>query len=251
MEKIKTIIVDDESLSRESLKEALKYFPQVEMVRECANGFEAVTAVSEAKPDLVFLDIRMPKLDGFDVVEMLGEKAPLVVFVTAFDEYALKAFEKEAMDYILKPVTRQRLEITIKRMEEKIKSLAHGSFDNLVQYHQNSSAPLKRILVRTGNDVNILGVKNISHFQACDDYVKIFEQKKTYLKFARLTSLETLLDPENFCRVHRSYIINVDYLAKIEPYSKEKKIAVLKNGHKVPISKKGYTKLMSVFSIQE
>lgn len=240
MSKITVLIVDDEPLARESLRTALREFQDVEILRECANGFEAVQAVQQLKPDLLFLDIQMPKLDGFDVVELLGKDAPLIVFVTSYDEYALRAFEAEALDYILKPVKTERLEKSIQRVRQQVKI----DFEPLIDKHRDSMAPLNRILVRSGYDVVIIPAKDIVYFEAQDDYVKIFTREgKSYLKSDRMNNLEKTLDNRSFCRIHRSYIMNIEFLKKIEPYSKDSRLAILQTGAKLPISRAGYTRL--------
>jgi two-component system LytT family response regulator len=240
MEKIKAVMVDDEPLARESLKAALEGFEDVEIMRECGNGFEAVQAVQELKPDLVFLDIQMPRLDGFDVVELLGKDAPLIVFVTSYDEYALRAFEAEALDYLLKPVKPERLQKCIQRVRELVKM----DFEPLIDRHHDSMAPVNRILVRSGYDVVIIPAGDILYIEAQDDYVKVYTREgKSHLKSERMNKLEKMLDARTFCRIHRSYILNVECLKKIEPYSKDSRLAILRNGARLPISRAGYTRL--------
>jgi two-component system LytT family response regulator len=246
--KINTIIVDDEALARESLKQVLERFDDIQIINECTNGFEAVQAVHQLKPDLIFLDIQMPKLDGFDVVELLGNESPLIIFVTSYDEYALRAFEAEALDYLLKPVQPERLEKAVERVREQCQLKSSQPFDTLINKHRNFQAPLSRILIRLGTDVFILPVKDIIYFEAQDDYVKVYthEQGKSFLKYERMSHLEKMLDPQYFCRIHRSYIININFLRKIEPYSKDSRLAILENGKKLPISRAGYNRLMEL-----
>lgn len=240
MSNITVLIVDDEPLARESLRTALQEFEDVDVLQECANGFEAVQAVQKLKPDLLFLDIQMPKLDGFDVVELLGKEAPLIVFVTSYDEYALRAFEAEALDYILKPVKSQRLQKSIQRVRQQVKI----DFEPLIEKHRDSMAPLNRILIRSGYDVIIIPTKDIVYLEAQDDYVKIHTREgKSFLKSQRMSTLEKTLDSTSFCRIHRSYIMNIEFLKKIEPYSKDSRLAKLQNGARLPISRAGYTRL--------
>ena len=247
MNKIRALIVDDEPLARKALKEALSQINDVEIVGECSNGFEVIKEVGENKPDLIFLDIQMPKLDGFDVVELLGEESPMIIFVTAYDEYAIRAFEAHALDYLMKPVRVERLqqagERTKKQMELKIRQSTNG----LIQSRKDELIPVSRILVRDGSKVFIIPVGDITHIQAEDDYVRIFTSEKSYLKLERMNRLEQTLDPSCFCRIHRSYILNIDYLSKIEPFSKDSKVAILTNNISLPISRSRYEQLMKLF----
>ncbi len=241
---IKAIITDDEPLARESLKAVLEGFDDIDIVAECGNGFEAVQAVQRLKPDLLFLDIQMPRLDGFDVVELLGEDAPFVIFATSYDEYALRAFETEALDYLLKPVKAERLQITIQRVRENMRLKQPQPFETLIDKHRGLHGPLTRVLIRSGTDVIIIPVEEIHYFEAQDDYVKTFTSDKSYLKNERMSRLEKQLAPGAFCRIHRSYIINIGYLKKIEPYTKDSRLAIMSGGQKLPISRTGYTRLM-------
>jgi len=245
-EKITSIIVDDEALGRESLKEVLKHFEDIEIIGQCANGFEAVQAVQQSKPDLIFLDIQMPKLDGFDVVELLGKEPPAIIFVTAYDEYALRAFEAEALDYLLKPVSLQRLEKSMERVRERLLDKTPQKMERFIDSHQENMAPLSRILIRDGIDIHILPVEDIIYIEAQEDYVKFYTQEKSFLKLEKMSNLEKVLDPQYFCRIHRSYILNINYLVKIEPYSKDNRIAKLKNGKTLSISRTGYNRLMEM-----
>jgi two-component system LytT family response regulator len=244
--KIRAIIVDDEALARASLREALDQFEDIEIIKECANGFDAIREIQQSKPDLIFLDIQMPRLDGFDVVELLGKEAPFIVFVTAYDEYALRAFEADALDYLLKPVTAERLGKSIRRLREKLRAVSPPKMEQFIEHHLAHSAPLTRILIRDGTDVHIIPVEDMIYCEAQEDYVRIYTENRSYLKLERMSNLEKTLDPRNFCRIHRSYLLNIDYLAKIEPYSKDSRIAKLKDGKALPISRSGYNRLMEL-----
>jgi two-component system, LytTR family, response regulator len=252
---ITAIIVDDELLAQKSLLNALEGESDIQVLAQCGNGFEALQAVQKYQPHLLFLDIQMPRLDGFDVVELLGKDAPLIIFVTSYDEYALRAFEAEALDYILKPVQPQRLQKALQRVRQQleIKEPENGEVaeeqgvEMLVQKHRDSMSPLHRLLIRNGYDVVIIPVVDIVYIEAQDDYVKVFTgEGKSYLKSERMNRLEGILDSRTFCRIHRSYILNIDYLKKIEPYSKDSRIAILKGGQRLNISRSGYTKLMEL-----
>jgi len=245
--KLNAIIVDDEPFARETLKAALENFPDIEILAECVNGFEAVQAVQKHQPQLLFLDIQMPKLDGLDVVELLGKDAPFVIFVTSYDEYALKAFEAEALDYILKPVKAERLAKTIQRVRERMRAQQVQPMEQLIDKHRDSMGPLDRVLIRNGYDVVIIPAQEIVYFEAEDDYVKVYTAEgKSFLKSERMSKLEKMLDPRNFCRIHRSFILNIEYIKKIEPYTKDNKVAILKTGQRLSISRSGYTRLMEL-----
>jgi len=232
----RVVIADDEPLAREALKLALKKIKTVDIIAECANGYETIAAVEKQKPDLLLLDIQMPVLSGFDVLEILGDQAPPTIFITAYDEYAIKAFEAHALDYLLKPVHPARLMKALQHAELFFKTSA----ETLVQLN----VPLKRILIRSGSDIRVIPTTEISHIRAQDDFVEIHSQKQSYLKYERISRLEQLLDNRQFVRVHRSYILNIRFLKKIEPYSRDGKMALLTNGLAVPVSKSGYKRLL-------
>lgn len=240
------IIVDDEQLARDSIKEHLKRHPDIEIAGECGNGFEAVKMSHELKPDLIFLDIQMPKLDGFDVIELLRDDLPSIIFITAFDEFALRAFEAQAMDYLLKPVKAERFDKAIKRIKDKVAENTHNNIEKLVALNKDSNRPLSRVLIRDGVNVTILDPNDILYIEASDDYVKFHTAEKYWLKNERMNNLEKNLDSRIFCRVHRSFIININYMTRIEPYSKESKIVKLKNGKTLPVSRSGYSRLIEL-----
>ena len=243
---IRAIIVDDEELARASLKLSLQKFQQISVINECSNGFEAVKSIKEFKPDVVFLDIQMPKLNGFDVVELLADEAPQIIFVTAFDEYAIKAFDANALDYLLKPVNPDRLKIAIKRLEEKISIEAKPDFKNAVNEIVQKNLPLQRILIKENTKVHVIPVNEIIYIEAQDDYVLIQTLDKSYLKNERLANLEAELDSQVFIRIHRSFLVNIDYINRIESYSKDSKLVKLKTGFEIPVSRSGYGKLKQI-----
>jgi len=244
--KIRALIVDDEQLARDSVREHLSRHPDIEIIGECNNGFEAVKSVHEFGPDLIFLDIQMPKLDGFDVIELLADNLPSIIFITAFDEFALKAFEAQAMDYLLKPVRAERFDKSVKRVLEQLTDKASGKIDRLVDHHRENNRPLSRILIRDGVNVTILDPGDVIYIEASDDYVKFHSAEKYWLKSERMNNLEKNLDQRIFCRIHRSFIININFIAKIEPYSKDSRIVKLKNGKALPVSRNGYSRLMEL-----
>lgn len=241
---MRVIIVDDEPLARAVLREHLGFFPDVEISGECANGFEAVKAIAELAPDLVFLDIQMPKLDGFEVVELAGAKTHYV-FVTAYDQFALRAFDVHALDYLLKPFTRERLAQALAHARERVAAPAQGSdaMRALVADAQARHQPIERVLIRDGARVQVIPVERIDYVEAQDDYVAFFADGRQWLKNQRMAELESQLDPQAFLRVHRSYIVNLSAIARIEPTGKDGHCAVLKSGARIPISRSGYTKV--------
>lgn len=243
---IDAILVDDEEHARQSLRKMLEPYPRINIVAECENGLSAINKVNELQPHLLFLDIHMPKLDGFDVLELLGDDAPLVVFVTAYDEYAIRAFDNNALDYLLKPLDPKRLQKTIERIEQRLNSKETPTLDNIVSARQQQNIPIHRILVRDGGDVHIIPVAEIFYIEAADDYIAIQTDTKTHIKQDRLQNIEKLLDPKRFCRIHRSYILNLACLSDIESETKDSKTAVLKNRIRLPISRSGYNRLKEI-----
>jgi two-component system, LytTR family, response regulator len=241
---MRVIIVDDEPLARAVLREHLGFFADVEIIGECANGFEAVKAIAELGPDLVFLDIQMPKLDGFEVVELAGAKTHYV-FVTAYDQFALRAFDVHALDYLLKPFTRERLAQALAHVRERVAAPAQGgdAMRALVADAQARHQPIERVLIRDGARVQVIPVERIDYVEAQDDYVAFFADGRQWLKNQRMAELESQLDPHAFLRVHRSYIVNLSAIARIEPTGKDGHCAVLKSGARIPISRSGYTKV--------
>lgn len=245
--KIRAMIVDDEELARQVLREFLAAHADIELAAQCANGFEAVKAAAESKPDLIFLDIQMPKLDGFEVLELIGMDAA-IIFVTAFDNHAIRAFEVHAVDYLLKPIAVNRFEAALARARERIenKSLpAAPKASELAAAARPSSQYLDRIPVRDGTSVFIIPVAKLDYVEAQDDYVALASQGKKHLKQQTISSLETALDPSRFLRVHRSYIVNLERVVKVEPYGKDSYVAVLNNGVQLPVSRAGYSRLRS------
>ena len=242
-DELRVILVDDEKPARRLLREYLEGTPGVSIVAECGNGFEAVKAVADHEPDLMLLDIQMPKLDGFEVVELLERDLP-IIFITAHDEHALRAFEVHAVDYLLKPYSAERLGEAIERARERIgRGDEPASLDELVSAARPEGGDLERILVRDGSDVRVIPVESVDYIEAQDDAVAIHVGGVAHLKAQRLATLGERLDPKRFIRVHRSFILNVDRLRSIELYAKDSRIAILEDGTKVPVSRSGYARL--------
>ena len=239
---MRTLIVDDEHLARALLREYLAAHPDVEIVGECANGFEAVKAIAEHDPDLVFLDIQMPRLDGFEVVELAGAR-PHYIFATAYNQFALRAFEVHALDYLLKPFSRERLAEALAQARLRAPQPSRDGIAAAVKDAQARQQPLERILIRDGARVHLVAAGNVDYIEAQDDYVRIMAGGKGYLKHQRLSELEAQLDGAVFVRIHRSFIVNVCAVERIEPVSKDNHCAVLRGGVRLPISRSGYQKI--------
>lgn len=244
---IKAIIIDDEPLARMIIREYLQKQEGIEVVAECGDGFEGAKAIQQFKPDLVFLDIQMPKLTGFEMLEIIDE-LPHIIFTTAFEEYALKAFEKNAVDYLLKPISEDRFNQAIQKFYSLYNTQQKQESINALKQDLEEET-LERIVVKNGMQIKLIPVQQIIFLEAYDDYVKIHTKDGMYLKNKTMSSFEKQLDPKQFVRVHRSYIIKVDQLSKIEPMEKDSYKAILLNGEKVSISKSGYARLKQTIGL--
>lgn len=242
----KIIIIDDEPLARSVVAEYLQDHSGLEVIAQCNNGFEGVKAIMQYKPDLIFLDIQMPKINGFEMLEILDER-PSVIFTTAFDEYAIKAFEANAIDYLLKPFDKVRFDGAMKKWKEQ-KSSEKEIF-SLIENTNKQPEEKNRIVVRNGGDIQIVPTSDIIYIEAYDDYVKIFTKDSYHLKKKTMSYYEETLDPSVFFRTHRSFIINLQQLTKIEPLEKNTFVVLLKNGKKVPLSRSGYAKIKDLLGI--
>ena len=241
--RLRVAIVDDEALARAVLREYLAASSDIEIVAECQNGFEAVKVVSELHPDLLFLDVQMPKLDGFEVLELVGREVA-VVFTTAYDQYALRAFEVHAVDYLLKPFSTERLAEALGRARDRLQRGERLPTQEIVAEARGArTSAAGRVLVRDGSRVHVLSIEKIDYVQAQDDYVSFHCEGKDYLKDQTLAQAEATLDPAKFVRIHRSYLLNIDRLARVETDERENRLAVLSDGRKVPVSRTGYARL--------
>ena len=253
--KLRVLIVDDEELARFVVREFVETHPEMEIAAECVNGFEAVKAVAEHKPDLLFLDVQMPKLTGFDVLELIGTDTP-VIFVTAYDEFAMKAFDVHAVDYLLKPVGKERFEAALERAKERI--AARDTRPNscparrvpmpaeLASAARGPGQFTERIVVKDGTRVTLIPCAKLDYAESQDDYVGLVSEGKKHLKQQTIASLEAALDPARFVRIHRSYIVNLERVTRIEPYGKESRMAILATGARLPVSKTGYARLKAL-----
>jgi two-component system LytT family response regulator len=241
--------VDDEELARRVLREYLSSTPDIEVVAECANGFDAVKAISEMKPDLVLLDVQMPKLDGFEVLELIDREVA-VIFVTAYDSYAMKAFDAHAIDYLLKPFSRDRFEVALDRARQRIRTSGPSVPGPEPAVLSAAARPpqeyLQRVVVKDGAKVTIIPVERLDYVEAQDDYVALHSQKRNFLKQQTISSLEAMLDPKQFVRIHRSCIVNLERIARIEPYTKDSRLAILNDGTQLPVSRSGYARLTAL-----
>ncbi|MCO4293765.1 LytTR family transcriptional regulator DNA-binding domain-containing protein [Solitalea sp. MAHUQ-68] len=246
---IKTILIDDEPLARAIVKEYLKDYPEIEIVQECGDGFEGVKAIGTHKPNLIFLDIQMPKITGFEMLELL-DCPPSIIFTTAFDEYAIRAFEANAIDYLLKPFSKERFDKAIQkwlanRNTNEVPTTTKQAIENVAA----SSTQNNRVVVKVEGKIKIIPVSEIHYLEASDDYVKIQTEEGSFLKNKTMSFFEKTLDEQLFIRIHRSYIINLNQIVRIDIYDKESHLAVLKSGIQIPVSKSGYTKLKEVLNI--
>jgi two-component system LytT family response regulator len=242
---MRVAIVDDEELARKLVREYLAECEDVEIVAECANGFEAVKAVTEFKPDLLLLDIQMPRLDGFEVLELVGEEVA-VIFITAYDTYALRAFDVHAIDYLLKPFSPERLREALDRARALIGQKQPVPPVQLSAAARPAGTYIERVAIRDGANVNVIPVAKIDYVEAQDDYVSFRAEGKRYLKQQTLSEVEGTLDPAHFVRIHRSYILNIDRLARLELYAKDSHAAILRDGTRLAVSRSGYARLSAV-----
>lgn len=245
---IKTIIIDDEPLARSVVKEYLAPYTHVQIVQECNDGFEGVKAIGEHRPDLIFLDVQMPKINGFEMLELI-EQPPSVIFTTAFDEYAIKAFEAHAIDYLLKPFSKERFDKAVGKFLDtdtapQQKKKTETFLDSFV-----TSPQTERIVVKIGGKIRIIPIHEIIYLEAANDYVKIHTKDAALLKNKTMGYFEQTLDPDQFVRTHRSFIINVQEITRIDPYEKESHLAILRSGARIPVSKTGYAKLKTVLGL--
>jgi two-component system LytT family response regulator len=246
---IKAIIIDDEKMAREIIEDYLVENEDIEIVEQCSDGFSGLKAIQDKKPDLVFLDVQMPKLTGFELLEVLDEQ-PVIIFTTAYDQYAIKAFEKNAVDYLLKPFSAERFQTALKKAVEKIKSGPDQKHSEKISHQlEDREETVNRIVVKKNKEIRIIPVDQVKYIEAQDDYVMIYTEKERFLKQKTMKYFETHLDPRDFIRIHRSYIIKAGEISKIEPYEKSSYIVVLKNSKSLPLSKSGFNRLKSILDL--
>lgn len=237
---IRTIIIDDEQHARTLIRTYLSKHEEIELLAECENGFEGLKAIQEHKPDLIFLDIQMPKITGFEMLELIDEM-PVIIFSTAYDEYAIKAFELNTADYLLKPYGEERFSKAVKKAIERVgqNNLKEEPVKELLESHQEASGSIDRIVVKSGNKIKVVSVDQIEYIEAYDDYVNIYTPEGRFIKQQRMAFYEKHLDQKEFARVHRSHIVRLSKIVQLEPYGKESKILLLKSGNKIKVSRSG------------
>ena len=244
---IKALIIDDEPLACDLVQEYLQDFENIEVVARCHDGFQGMKAISEYKPDLVFLDVQMPKINGFELLELIDEP-PAIIFTTAFDEYAIKAFEANAVDYLLKPFSKDRFDQAVQRFLDKPlekKTQARQLSEKNMPPQKSSN----RLVIKDGAKIRIIPIKEVIRLEADDDYVKLFTEQGKFMKKKTLQHFEDSLSAEQFVRVHRSHLINVMHIARIDPYQKNSHVALLKNNERIPVSRGGYQKLKAMLQL--
>ena len=239
---IRAIIVDDEALARSLLNGYLQDIDGIEVIGQFENGFDGLKGINDLKPDLVFLDIQMPKLNGFEMLELLDD-LPNVIFVTAYDQYAVKAFERNAIDYLLKPYSKERLLTAIEKSKKIDGIKDSNTVRKLIDDHNEQKDSIDRIAVKTGSKIKIIFVEDIQYIESQDDYVMIYTSDGKYLKQNTMKYFDSHLPDKLFLRIHRSYIARLDFVEQIELYEKDSYILKLKNQQTIPVSKSGYNRL--------
>ncbi|MGF6846667.1 two-component system LytT family response regulator [Chitinophaga sp. W3I9] len=245
---IKAVLIDDEPLAREVVKEYLLSFPQIEVVQECNDGFEGLKAIQQHQPDIIFLDIQMPKITGFEMLELV-ENMPAVIFTTAFEEHAIRAFEVHAVDYLLKPFSSDRFDKAVQKWLDHFQTPAATNTEALLETAATTPLQSNRVVIKINGKIKIIPVQDIHYLEAADDYVKIVTQEGSFLKNKTMSFFEKMLDPQQFTRVHRSYILNVNQVTRIDPYEKENHLAILRSGARVLVSKTGYPRLKAALGL--
>ncbi|GAB1403623.1 MAG: LytTR family transcriptional regulator DNA-binding domain-containing protein [Lentimicrobiaceae bacterium] len=247
MDRIKVLIIDDELPARDLIRYYLQQYPRIDIVAECENGFEAFKMIQEHRPELIFLDIQMPKINGFELLELLNEP-PNIIFTTAFDEFAIRAFELNAVDYLLKPFSAvrfgQAMDKALNRIREPRAAITQR--ESLIQELETASSGIERVVVRIGARIIVIPLHTIYYIEAQDDYVRIHSEQGRHLKEKTMKYFESHLPDGEFIRVHRSYIVNVNFILKVEPYTRDTHVVVLKNGERLRVSAAGYKKLLSL-----
>ncbi len=243
MNKIRTLIIDDESLARDLLRHYLSKDERIELIGECSNGFEGVLAIQELNPDLVFLDIQMPKITGFEMLELISNP-PVIIFSTAYDQFAIRAFEANAIDYLLKPYPFERVVVALNKAIEKLKSKTTSpEINNLIQSSDQESGMLNRVVVKSGRKIQVIPVESIYYIESQDDFVMIYCSEGHFMKQKTMKFFEQHLDEKQFVRIHRSYLLNLFHISEIQQYEKESWIVLTRQGAKLKVSKAGYANL--------
>lgn len=253
MTKLKSIIIEDEHLAAELLEKNLEEVEKIVLIGKFDNGYSGLKAIQELKPDLVFLDIDLPKLTGLELLELLDD-APMIIFTTAYNQYAIEAFEKNAIDYLLKPYSKARLKDAIEKAFDKFTSSQPNKLNQQIpqlinSIHENDDKQLDRIAVKDKTDIHLIAIEDVVYLEAQDDYIAIHTKERSFLKNARMKFFEENLDPKKYVRIHRSYIVNTNFIKKLESYNKESYLLLLTTGQKINISRSGLQLLRRVLYI--
>lgn len=243
---IRTILIDDEPLARDIVKHYLSDYKDIEIIAECSDGFEGLKAIAQHKPDLIFLDIQMPKISGFEMLELVESK-PAVIFTTAFDEFAIKAFEVNAVDYLLKPIDKTRFDQAMQKLPSRLNQPENT--EAVLDAAALSPAQNNRVVVKKDGVIKIIPVADINYLEADDDYVKLSTVDGSFYKNKTMSFFEQTLDASQFIRIHRSYIINLAQVTKIELKEKDSYVVLLKSDIWLPVSKTGYVKLKAALGM--
>ena len=241
---MKAIIIDDEPLARMMVKEYLQSYPNITVAEECNDGFEGIKAIQQHQPDLIFLDIQMPKINGFEMLELI-DNPPQVIFTTAYEEYAIKAFDAHAADYLLKPFSKDRFDKAIQKLQQQHINITQAVIETALK----STTQSNRIVVKDNGKIKIIPIAQVQYLEAADDYVKIITAEGSFLKKKTMQHFEDILPPQEFIRIHRSYIINASLITRIDQHEKDSHLALLTTGVRLPVSKAGYAKLKEVLGI--
>ena len=244
----KVILIDDEPLARSVLAEYLQEHPYLEIVQQCGDGFDGIKAIQQLQPDLVFLDVQMPKINGFEMLELL-DNPPSIIFTTAFDEYAIRAFEAHAVDYLLKPFSQERFNKAIEKWKEQQPGHKKNNTEALLETASHSPLQSDRIVVKTGSKIKIIPVLDVQFLEAADEYVKIHTAEGYFLKKKTMNFFEQSLPQQQFARCHRSYMVNISQITRIEPYERDNFVAIIRSGAQVPVSRTGYVRLREVLGL--
>lgn len=247
---IKAIIIDDEALARDLVRSYLGAYDDIEILGEFSDGFQGLKAINELQPDLVFLDVQMPKLTGFEMLELL-DKPCNIVFTTAYNEYAIKAFEHNAIDYLLKPFSNDRFHDALNKVKDRISNsvTSEDQIEKIKNHNDSSEELLTRVVVKSRNKIDIIAIDKIKYFEAQDDYVMIYTNEGRYLKQKTMKYFETHLNPNEFCRIHRTYLVKIDQIAQLQPYEKDHWIVILKTGESLKVSRNGFKQLKQQLEI--
>jgi len=238
---MKAIIIDDEALARDLVRSFLDSYNDIEILGEYSDGFQGLKAINELQPDLVFLDVQMPKLTGFEMLELL-DKPCNIVFTTAYNEYAIKAFEHNAVDYLLKPFSKERFQNAINKVKERVasSSTSEEEIEKIKSHNDSSDDLLTRVVVKSRNKIDVIAVDQIKYFESQDDYVMIYTKEGRYLKQKTMKYFETHLNSDEFCRIHRSYLVKIDQISQLQPYEKDRWLVILKSGESLKVSRNGF-----------